>query len=45
MKLQMLRQKEMDGIAMSGQLAFNECRKICPDYPYPYAMRERFGGY
>lgn len=45
MKLQMLRQKEMDGIAMSGQLAFNECRKICPNYPYPYAMRERFGGY
>jgi len=45
MKLQMLRQKELDGIAMSGQLAFNECRKICPDYPYPYAMRERFGGY
>ena len=45
MKLQMLRQGEVERIAMSGQLAFSECRKICPDYPYPYTMRERFGGY
>jgi hypothetical protein len=45
MKLQMLRQGEVDRMTMSGQLAFNECRKICPDYPYPYTMRERFGGY
>jgi hypothetical protein len=45
MKLQMFRSSEVDRIAMSGQSAYNECRRICPDYPYPYAMRERFGGY
>lgn len=44
MKLQMFKRGEVDRIAMSGQLAFNECRRICPDYPYPRPIRERFGG-
>jgi hypothetical protein len=41
---QTFRRSEVDRIAMSGQLAYNECRRICPDYPYPRPMRERFGG-
>ncbi|GAB4533754.1 MAG: hypothetical protein Kow0063_16120 [Anaerolineae bacterium] len=45
MRFPMFKHREMDRIAMSGQLAFNECRRICPDYPYPRAIRERFGGY
>ena len=43
MRLQNFRRREVDSIAMSGQVAYNECRRICPDYPYPQAMRDRFG--
>lgn len=42
MKLQMLRRREVDRIAMYGQRAYNECRRICPDYPYPQPLRDRF---
>jgi hypothetical protein len=43
MRLQRFRRREVDSIAMSGQVAYNECRRICPDYPYPQPMRDRFG--
>jgi hypothetical protein len=42
MKWQVLRREEVDRIAMSGQFAYNECRRICPDYPYPQALRDGF---
>jgi hypothetical protein len=42
LRWQMFRRRELDRIATSGQLAYNECRRICPDYPYPQALRDRF---
>jgi hypothetical protein len=45
LRWQRFRRREVDRIATSGQLAYNECRRICPEYPYPQPMRDRFEGY
>jgi hypothetical protein len=39
---QMFKRRALERVAASGQLAYNECRRICPDYPYPQPLRERF---
>jgi hypothetical protein len=42
LRWQRFRRREVERLETAGQLAYNECRRICPEYPYPQPLRDRF---